>query len=308
MGTPEFAVGILDRLQISSFNIVGVVTASDKPAGRGKQLKSSAVKTYALQHDLEVLQPTNLKSKDFQDDLKRLKPNLIIVVAFRMLPKAVWNFPDYGTFNLHASLLPQYRGAAPINWAIINGEIKTGVTTFFIDEEIDTGKIIYSRSISIAEKDNVETLHDKLITLGASIVMETVEAIEDAKIDSQPQTNTSELKSAPKLTKENTKINWIQSGNAIVDFIRGLSPFPVAWTEFTMEGEIKKIKVYKASYEISDHQMEIGSTHLNSEIKTIDVAVKNGYIHLEELQFPGKKKMKVKDLLNGMAWKSDYRF
>lgn len=308
MGTPEFAVGILDRLQISSFNIVGVVTASDKPAGRGKQLKSSAVKTYALQHDLEVLQPTNLKSKDFQDDLKRLKPNLIIVVAFRMLPKAVWNFPDYGTFNLHASLLPQYRGAAPINWAIINGEIKTGVTTFFIDEEIDTGKIIYSRSTSIAEKDNVETLHDKLITLGASIVMETVEAIEDAKIDSQPQTNTSELKSAPKLTKENTKINWIQSGNAIVDFIRGLSPFPVAWTEFTMEGEIKKIKVYKASYEISDHQMEIGSTHLNSEIKTIDVAVKNGYIHLEELQFPGKKKMKVKDLLNGMAWKSDYRF
>jgi methionyl-tRNA formyltransferase len=308
MGTPEFAVGILDRLQTSSFNIVGVVTASDKPAGRGKQLKSSAVKTYALQHDLEVLQPTNLKSKDFQDDLKRLKPNLIIVVAFRMLPKAVWNFPDYGTFNLHASLLPQYRGAAPINWAIINGEIKTGVTTFFIDEEIDTGKIIYSRSISIAEKDNVETLHDKLMTLGASIVMETVEAIEDAKIDSQPQTNTSELKSAPKLTKENTKINWIQSGNAIVDFIRGLSPFPVAWTEFTMEGEIKKIKVYKASYEISDHQMEIGSTHLNSEIKTIDVAVKNGYIHLEELQFPGKKKMKVKDLLNGMAWKSDYRF
>ena len=308
MGTPEFAVGILDRLQTSSFNIVGVVTASDKPAGRGKQLKSSAVKTYALQHDLEVLQPTNLKSKDFQDDLKRLKPNLIIVVAFRMLPKAVWNFPDYGTFNLHASLLPQYRGAAPINWAIINGEIKTGVTTFFIDEEIDTGKIIYSRSISIAEKDNVETLHDKLMTLGASIVMETVEAIEDAKIDSQPQTNTSELKSAPKLTKENTKINWIQSGNAIVDFIRGLSPFPVAWTEFTMEGEIKKIKVYKASYEISDHQMEIGSTHLNSEIKTIDVAVKNGYIHLEELQFPGKKKMKVKALLNGMVWKSDYRF
>ena len=308
MGTPEFAVGILDRLQTSSFNIVGVVTAADKPAGRGKQLKSSAVKTYALQCDLEVLQPTNLKSEDFQDDLKRLKPNLIIVVAFRMLPKAVWNFPDYGTFNLHASLLPQYRGAAPINWAIINGEIKTGVTTFFIDEEIDTGKIIYSRSISIAEKDNVETLHDKLMTLGADVVMETVEAIEHAKVEPQPQANTSELKAAPKLTKENTKIDWNQSGNAIADFIRGLSPFPVAWTEFTMEGEIKKIKIYKASYEISDHQMEIGSTHLNAESKTIDVAVKNGYIHLEELQFPGKKKMKVKALLNGMVWKSDYRF
>lgn len=308
MGTPEFAVGILDRLQTSSFNIVGVVTAPDKPAGRGKQLKSSAVKTYALHHDLEVLQPTNLKSEDFQDDLKRLNPNLIIVVAFRMLPKAVWNFPNYGTFNLHASLLPHYRGAAPINWAIINGEKKTGVTTFFIDEEIDTGKIIDSKSISIAEEDNVETLHDKLMTLGADVVLETVKAIEQAIVEPQPQANTSELKAAPKLTKENTKIDWKQSGNAIVDFIRGLSPFPVAWTELTIEGEIKKIKVYKASYEVSDHQKEIGSTHLNTEIKTIDVAVKNGYIHLVELQFPGKKRMEVKALLNGMAWKSDYRF
>jgi methionyl-tRNA formyltransferase len=308
MGTPEFAVGILDRLQTSSFNIVGVVTAPDKPAGRGKQLKSSAVKTYALHHDLEVLQPTNLKSEDFQDDLKRLDPNLIIVVAFRMLPKAVWNFPDYGTFNLHASLLPQYRGAAPINWAIINGEKKTGVTTFFIDEEIDTGKIIDSKSISIAETDNVETLHDKLMTLGAEVVIETVKAIEQSKVEPQPQVDISELKAAPKLTKENTKIDWKQSGNAIVDFIRGLSPFPVAWTELTIEGEIKKIKVYKASYEISDHQKEIGSTHLNAEIKTIEVAVKNGHVHLEVLQFPGKKRMEVKALLNGMAWKSDYRF
>jgi methionyl-tRNA formyltransferase len=308
MGTPEFAVGILNRLQMSSFNIVGVVTAPDKPAGRGKQLKSSAVKTYALHHDLEVLQPTNLKSEDFQDDLKRLNPNLIIVVAFRMLPKAVWNFPNYGTFNLHASLLPHYRGAAPINWAIINGEKKTGVTTFFIDEEIDTGKIIDSKSISIDKQDNVETLHDKLMTLGADVVIETVKAIEQAKAEPQPQADTSELKAAPKLTKENTKIDWKQSGNTIVDFIRGLSPFPVAWTELTIESEIKKIKVYKASYEISDHQKEIGSTHLNTEIKTIDVAVKNGYIHLEELQFPGKKRMEVKAMLNGMAWKSDYRF
>ena len=308
MGTPEFAVGILDRLQTSSFNIVGVVTAADKPAGRGKQLKSSAVKTYALHHDLEVLQPTNLKSEDFQDDLKRLNPNLIIVVAFRMLPKVVWNFPDYGTFNLHASLLPHYRGAAPINWAIINGEKKTGVTTFFIDEEIDTGKIIDFKSISIDKQDNVETLHDKLMTLGAEVVIETVKAIEQAKVEPQPQADTSELKAAPKLTKENTKIDWKQAGNAIVDFIRGLSPFPVAWTELTIEGEIKKIKVYKASYELSDHQKEIGSTHLNTEIKTIDVAVKNGYVHLEELQFPGKKRTEVKAMLNGMAWKSDYRF
>lgn len=308
MGTPEFAVGILDHLVASKVNVVAVVTAPDKPAGRGKRLHSSAVKQYAEQHDLEVLQPTNLKSEEFQDDLKRLNPNLMVVVAFRMLPKVVWSFPDYGTFNLHASLLPQYRGAAPINWAIINGEKETGVTTFFIDEEIDTGHIIDSKTIPIAAEDDVESLHDKLMELGAGLVLKTVKAIESGTAKAKTQKLNAALKSAPKLTRENTKVNWNQSAEQIVNFVRGLTPFPTAWTELKKKDEILKVKVFKVSPEPVKHNKEVGSTFYDKEKKTICVAVNDGYVHIKELQLPGKKRMTSHALVNGMGWEADFRF
>lgn len=308
MGTPEFAVGILSHLINSKINIVGVVTAPDKPAGRGKRLHSSAVKQYAQKHDLEVLQPTNLKSEEFQVDLKRLNPNLMVVVAFRMLPKAVWDFPNYGTFNLHASLLPQYRGAAPINWAIINGEKETGVTTFFLDEEIDTGNIIDSKRISIKAEDDVESLHDKLMALGGELVLETVQSIEKGTIDAKPQKRDAVLNAAPKLTKENTKIDWNQSAQDIINFVRGLTPFPTAWTELEIEAEILKVKIYKVVAKSDKHSHKIGSSSYNKEEKSICVAVKDGYVHLKELQLPGKKRMKTDALVNGFGWDSNYKF
>ncbi|NEV94337.1 methionyl-tRNA formyltransferase [Psychroflexus sp. YR1-1] len=308
MGTPEFAVGILDPLVRAEANVVGVVTAPDKPAGRGKKLHSSAVKQYAEQQNLEVLQPVNLKSSEFQADLKRLAPNLIVVVAFRMLPKAVWDFPDYGTFNLHASLLPQYRGAAPINWAIINGEKETGVTTFFIDEEIDTGKIIDSRSLPIEAEDDVESLHDKLMALGAELVLDTVRSIEKGQVQAKSQPQENALRSAPKLTKENTKINWNQSAEKIVDFVRGLTPFPTAWTQLDIDGKVLKVKVYKVAAKPENHDKAIGSSFYNKEEKNISVAVKNGYVQIHELQLPGKKRMPSQALVNGLGWEKTYKF
>ena len=308
MGTPEFAVGILKELLTSQVNVVGVVTAPDKPSGRGKKLNSSAVKEYASSESIEVLQPTNLKSDSFQEDLKRLDPQLIIVVAFRMLPKVVWDYPSHGTFNLHASLLPQYRGAAPINWAIINGEQQTGVTTFFIDEEIDTGKIIDQRSITIAEDDNVESLHDKLMTLGAELVVETVSNIEQGKVNPKIQSQNSALKSAPKLTKENTKIDWDNKGYDIINFVRGLTPFPTAWTKLEMPDKTIKVKVYEVNSEVKQHSAEIGSSHFDKKLKSISIAVKDGYVHIKELQFPGKKRMESQALVNGMGWENEFKF
>lgn len=308
MGTPEFAVGILDHLIKSKTNVVGVVTAPDKPAGRGKRLHSSSVKQYAEKNDLKVLQPTNLKSDEFQADLKRLNPNLMVVVAFRMLPKVVWEFPKYGTFNLHASLLPQYRGAAPINWAIINGEKETGVTTFFIDEEIDTGKIIDSKRTLIEAEDDVESLHDKLMSLGAELVLQTVKSIAKGNVKPKAQEIDVEMKAAPKLTKENTKINWNQPAQSIVNFVRGLTPFPTAWTELEMNGEILKVKIYKVTAKLENHNKIMGSSFYSKEEKSICVAVQNGYIHINELQLPGKKRMESHALVNGLGWESDYRF
>lgn len=308
MGTPGFAVGILDHLVSSGASIVGVVTAPDKPAGRGKRLQAPAVKQYAVKQNLNVLQPANLKSEDFQKDLKRLTPNLIIVVAFRMLPKVVWDFPEYGTFNLHASLLPQYRGAAPINWAIINGEKETGVTTFFIDEEIDTGKIIAHKRIPIYTEDDVESLHDKLMVLGAELVLETVKSIETGNVEAKSQKQDAVLKKAPKLSKENTKINWNLTAEAIVDFVRGLTPYPTAWTELDMEGELLKIKIYKVNAKPGKHSKAIGSSYYNREEKSIAVAVQNGFAHIKELQLPGKKRMQAQALVNGLGWKNDYKF
>jgi methionyl-tRNA formyltransferase len=308
MGTPHFAVGVLEHLLESKINLVGVVTAPDKPAGRGKRMQSSAVKQYAQQHDLEILQPTHLKSVDFQEELKRLNPNLIIVVAFRMLPKQVWNYPDHGTFNLHASLLPQYRGAAPINWAIINGEKETGVTTFFIDDKIDTGNIIDSKSIKIENDDDVESLHDKLMVVGAELVVDTVRRIENAKITPQPQIENNLLKPAPKLTKDNTKINWNQSKVAIVNFVRGLTPFPTAWAELVVNQQSLKVKIYKVEANKEQHTQTPGASFYSKELKNICVAVTDGYVIIKELQMPGKKRMTSQALVNGFGWENDFYF
>ncbi|WP_339629993.1 methionyl-tRNA formyltransferase [uncultured Maribacter sp.] len=298
MGTPEFAVGILDMLVKNEYNIVGVITAPDRPAGRGRKLNESAVKKYAVENNIKVLQPTNLKNVDFLETLKSLNANLQIVVAFRMLPKVVWNMPKYGTFNLHASLLPQYRGAAPINWAIINGETKTGVTTFFIDEKIDTGAIILQDETSIEKTDNAEDLHDRLMHLGAKTVLKTVERIQNGDFKTTKQPNHGDLKLAHKIHRETCEIDWNKPIEDIYNFIRGLSPYPAAWT--TLENSDSKIitKIYKANILLEQHDLEVGTLVFNK--KEMKVAVKEGYLNLEEIQLQGKKRMHVKDVLNGL--------
>ncbi|WP_339840315.1 methionyl-tRNA formyltransferase [uncultured Maribacter sp.] len=298
MGTPDFAVGILDMLVKNEYNIVGVITAPDRPAGRGRKLNESAVKKYAVENDINVLQPTNLKNEEFLETLKSLNANLQIVVAFRMLPKVVWNMPKYGTFNLHASLLPQYRGAAPINWVIINGETKTGVTTFFIDEKIDTGAIILQDETSIEKTDNAEDLHDRLMHLGAKTVLKTVERIQNDNFETTKQSNNEDLKVAYKIHRETCEIDWNKPIEDIYNFIRGLSPYPAAWT--TLENADSKIitKIYKANILLEHHNLEIGT--LVFDKKEMKVAVQEGYLNLEEIQLQGKKRMQVKDLLNGL--------
>jgi len=299
MGTPDFAVAILDALINSKFNIVGVITAPDKPAGRGRKMHESAVKKYAVEHHLKVLQPTNLKNEGFIKELENLNANLQIIVAFRMLPKIVWQMPKYGTFNLHASLLPEYRGAAPINWAIINGETKTGVTTFFIDEKIDTGNIILQEEISIGENEIVGELHDKLMLLGSKLVIETVQQIKlnTVKTFKQPEI---EEKSAPKLFSETCRINWNDSLDNIYNLIRGLNPYPTAWTTLINNNEEIKVKIYDVKKEFEEHQYKIGT--LITSKNEIKVAVKNGFLIIESLQLSGKRKMDSKSLLNGFKF------
>jgi methionyl-tRNA formyltransferase len=298
MGTPDFAVGILDILVKNEYNIVGVITAPDRPAGRGRKLNESAVKKYAVENNLNILQPTNLKNEGFLETLKSLNANLQIVVAFRMLPKVVWKMPKYGTFNLHASLLPQYRGAAPINWAIINGETKTGVTTFFIDEKIDTGAIILQDETSIEKSDNAEVLHDRLMNLGAKTVLKTVERIQNDNFKTTKQPNYDDLKVAYKIHRETCEIDWNKPIEDIYNFIRGLSPYPAAWT--TLEHSDSKIitKIYKANMILEQHDLEVGMLVFNK--KEMKVAVKEGYLNLEEIQLQGKKRMHIKDVLNGL--------
>ncbi len=296
MGTPEFAVGILDTILKNNFQVVGVITAADKPAGRGKQIKYSAVKEYALAHDLKLLQPTNLKDEDFLSELKSLNANVQVVVAFRMLPEVVWRMPEFGTFNLHASLLPQYRGAAPINWAIINGEKTTGVTTFFIDDKIDTGEIIMSDAIEISSNENAGELHDRLMDLGKDTVVKTLKRIAQGSVTTTIQNN-ADLKEAPKLFKENCEIDWTLGAAEIHNFIRGLSPYPVAWTNFTDAGQKNVVKVYDSRVHIEDHSVEIGT--IITTKKEIKVAVKDGFVEILKLQLPGKKAMMSSELLNG---------
>lgn len=298
MGTPDFAVGILDALCKAGHTVVGVITAPDRPAGRGRKLSQSAVKTYAQENGLPVLQPTNLKNPDFIAELLALAANLQIVVAFRMLPKAVWQLPEYGTFNLHASLLPHYRGAAPINWAIINGERSTGVTTFFIDEKIDTGAIILQEETPIFPHEDAGALHDRLMVLGAATVLKTVERIKQGNLSATLQQHTTDLKMAYKLERETCRIDWHLSIDAIYNFVRGLSPYPAAWTILYNGEESLTMKIFKVEIEKIAHNSTPGELlHTKKELK---VAVKEGFVNLLEIQLQGKKRMLTKDLLNGL--------
>lgn len=299
MGTPEFAVATLNQLMISKFNVVGVITAPDKPAGRGRKLNESAVKKYAVENNLTILQPTNLKNDNFISQLKKLKANLQIVVAFRMLPKIVWQMPKYGTFNLHASLLPNYRGAAPINWAIINGENKTGVSTFFIDEKIDTGNIILQEEIEIKEDDILGELYDKLMTTGSHLVVETVKKIEKGDVETIEQTEIEE-KPAPKIFSETCKIDWTNSTCNIYNLIRGLNPYPAAWTTLINDNDEIKVKIFNCKPFIEKHTLKPGEI-VTSKNK-IKVSTSDGFIIIESLQLAGKRRMDSKSLLNGFSF------
>jgi methionyl-tRNA formyltransferase len=296
MGTPDFAVAPLDALIKAKFNVVGVVTAPDKPAGRGRKIQQSSVKKYASDHNLTVLQPSNLKSEEFITQLKSLNANLQIVVAFRMLPKEVWQLPEFGTFNLHASILPNYRGAAPINWAIINGETKTGVSTFFIDEKIDTGNIILQEEVPIGDDETLGELHDTLMEAGSRLVVKTVQKIEEGTVMTIKQPEIEE-KSAPKIFTETCKINWNDTLTNTYNLIRGLNPFPAAWTTLINNNEEIKVKIYGVKKEFATHHYKTGT--LITSKNEIKVAVNGGYIILESLQLAGKKQMDSKSLLNG---------
>ncbi|SFO05911.1 methionyl-tRNA formyltransferase [Paenimyroides ummariense] len=299
MGTPDFAVGILDTILKNNYEVAAVVTAPDKPAGRGQKLNQSAVKVYAEENNLKVLQPTNLKSEDFLAELAALNANLQIVVAFRMLPKAVWQMPKLGTFNLHASLLPDYRGAAPINWAIINGEEKTGVSTFFIDEKIDTGAIILKNETDIVETETAGELHDRLMFLGAETVVETLKLIENNQVKTTIQP-AEETKTAYKLNRENCKIDFNKSSKEVYNLIRGLNPYPSAYTILSDNGNEYNIKIHDVTYIIEEHDFKPGKFIASK--KTIRIATNDGFIEILSLQFPGKKKMKTAELLNGMQF------
>ena len=302
MGTPEFAVTILQHLVENNYNVVGVITATDKPSGRGRKINQSAVKKYALSQNLPILQPKNLKNEDFLEELSLLKANLQVVVAFRMLPKVVWQMPKYGTFNLHASLLPEYRGAAPIHWSIIKGETKTGVTTFFIDEKIDTGEIILQEETSILKDETVGSLHDKLMNLGALLVAKTINLISEEKVKTSKQPELEE-KSAPKLNAYNTKIDWSNSLQDIYNKIRGLNPFPAAWTTIINNNEEINAKIYAVGKLEEKHNFEIGS--IITTKKELKVAVTKGFINIKEIKLSGKKKMDAISLINGYSFSED---
>jgi len=303
MGTPEFAVGILDTILQNNYEVVGVITAADKPAGRGQKIKYSAVKEYALANHLPLLQPTNLKDESFLAELQALNANLQIVVAFRMLPKVVWDMPSLGTFNLHASLLPNYRGAAPINWAIINGETKTGVTTFFIDDKIDTGAMILNAETAIGNNESAGELHDRLMQLGSETVTQTLALLESGKVTTTIQEDNAEIKTAYKLNKENCKIDWHQPASEIHNLIRGLSPYPAAWCFISDKGEEWNVKIYQSNIVIEAHTLAVGQ--LVCTKKELKIAVRDGFIQIVSLQFPGKKKMNTAEFLNGIQFTAD---
>ena len=305
MGTPDFAVESLKILVENKYEIVGVITMPDKPAGRGHKVQFSPVKEYAIDHNLKLLQPEKLKDEAFLEELRSLNADLQIVVAFRMLPEVVWNMPKFGTFNLHASLLPQYRGAAPINWAIINGEKETGATTFFLTHEIDTGKIILQEKIQISETDNAGTVHDRLMEMGANLVKQTVDLLIAGKTDAIDQSQFLHpeitLKAAPKIFKETCAINFSQSVEEVYNFVRGMSPYPTAWAEIQFPGQIEKtiLKVFETDKEYCSHNETLGDLVTDGK-KFAKIAVFDGFIHLKSVPVAGKKRMDIGELLRGM--------
>lgn len=298
MGTPEFAVPCLDILIKNNYTIVGVVTVPDKPAGRGQQVQESAVKKFAVEKGLKLLQPVKLKDPAFIEELRSLKADLQIVVAFRMLPEEVWNMPPLGTYNLHASLLPKYRGAAPINWAIINGEHESGVTTFKLKHEIDTGNVLFQEKVKISDTTTAGELHDMLMKVGAELILKSVKTIESGNYELKPQDDTTAIH-APKIFKDTCKINWNNKAQHIYNLIRGLSPYPAAFTEFTdAKGIITSLKIYVSEIELTTH------SHANGEVITdnktfVKIACDGGLIKLKELQLQGKKRMGVEEFLRG---------
>jgi len=307
MGTPDFAVESLKILVENNYNVIGVITMPDKPAGRGHKVQYSAVKQYALEQNLRLLQPEKLKDEAFLDELRTLRADLQIVVAFRMLPEVVWNMPKYGTFNLHASLLPQYRGAAPINWAIINGDKETGATTFFLTHEIDTGKIIQQERIAIAETDNAGIVHDRLMEMGAKLVKKTVDMLIEGKIDAVDQAQfihpDIELKAAPKIFKETCQIDLAWDVERVYNFIRGLSPYPAAWVEVKFPGQSEKtiLKVFETEKEIAEHDLVTGTIVTDGK-KYAKIALEDGFVNLKSVQVAGKKRMEIGELLRGMRF------
>lgn len=312
MGTPDFAVESLKALVENNYNIVGVITAPDKPAGRGRQLSESAVKQYAVEKGLNVLQPEKLKNPEFIARLQGLKADLQIVVAFRMLPEIVWNMPPMGTFNLHASLLPQYRGAAPLNWAIINGENETGVTTFLLDHEIDTGRIIYQQRIPIRDNDTVGDLHDRMMVIGADLVLKTVDALTEGRVEAVEQTaligSPGDIRHAPKIFKEDCRIDWTKDTESVRNLIRGLSPYPAAWTELIHpeKREVLSAKIYAAHRDSSSLPAKPGT--LVSDGKTyLKIACPDGWLSITDIQLSGKKRMKVEELLRGFHDMQNWR-
>lgn len=310
MGTPDFAVASLDKLVKSNYNIVAVVTSPDKPAGRGRKIMRSAVKEYALENNLNVLQPTNLKDENFIKELRDLNIELQIVVAFRMLPEIVWKMPEYGTFNLHASLLPQYRGAAPINRAIMNGESETGVTSFFINESIDTGNIIMNEKVMIKEDENAGELHDRLMVIGGELVVKTVDLIENKKLTTTMQSalinDMCNLQNAPKIFKNDCKINWSNSQQEVYNFIRGLSPYPAAFTELiSPDNKLITLKIFRT---VKIDNVNSGDGIIDTDsVNYLNIRCKNGSLSIKELQLSGKKKMGISDFLRGFEIKNCWK-
>ncbi len=302
MGTPDFAVESLRALVENHYNIVAVVTMPDKPAGRGHQLQFSAVKQYALSVGLPILQPERLKDETFLEELRSFNADLQIVVAFRMLPEVVWAMPPMGTFNLHAALLPQYRGAAPLNWAVINGETETGATTFFLKQEIDTGDMILQEKMPIGDDENVGSVHDRLMVMGAQLVLRTVDLIAEGKAVRTPQPILPEdqMKPAPKIFKETCEINFNQSARAVHNFVRGLSPYPAAWAKLTIGGQEQVVKIYKTAPVDSAVLEAPAGTIITDNKSYLRVATMDGYVDILELQLPGKKRMDIRSLLNGI--------
>ncbi len=304
MGTPDFAVASLQLLLAQGYNVVGVVTAPDKPAGRGQKLQQSAVKIFALEHQLPVLQPEKLKDETFLAQLAYLKPDLQIIVAFRMLPEVVWKLPILGTFNLHGSLLPRYRGAAPLNWAIMNGDHESGVTTFLLRQEIDTGNILFWEKVQIGQDQTVGELHDQLMAIGAELVVKTVDALAEGRAVPIPQENLQrdpEREHAPKIFKEDCRIDWAQEAGRIHNKIRGLSPYPTAWTELAMPGkENISLKLFRTKPEVCTHNFQPG-TIVSDQKRYLKIACSDGFVFVTELQLAGKKKMGVEEFLRGFS-------